>query len=177
MALLCPVIVAEPEGRDLPPRTVLVSDPCLLASLDPAEAELFSSIAVVQDRDNWERFRDEVLPGIRVAETTFLHRIGQRYGYSFDVDALPQPFSKPVVILAGRQDSRVGYRDAWRLLKNFPRATFAVLDRAGHNAHNEQPQLVQAALGDWLDRVQEILQSTRATETGRPSSIISMTTR
>lgn len=62
------------------------------------------------------------------------------------------------MILTGRQDSLVGYRDAWQLLENYPRGTFAVLDRAGHNAHNEQHQLFNALLGEWLDRVQEILQ-------------------
>ncbi|GHO71331.1 2-hydroxy-6-oxo-6-phenylhexa-2,4-dienoate hydrolase [Ktedonobacter sp. SOSP1-52] len=158
MALICPLMVSDVQKRDRPPRTVLVNNPHLLASLDSTDAELFRSIAVVQDRDNWEHFRDEVLPGIRVADTTFLHTISQRYGYSFDVDHLPQPFSKPVVILTGRQDSLVGYRDAWHLLENYPRATFAVLDRAGHNAHNEQHQVFNAILGDWLDRVQEVLQ-------------------
>lgn len=62
------------------------------------------------------------------------------------------------MILTGRQDSLVGYRDAWQLLENYPRGTFAVLDRAGHNVHNEQHQLFNALLGEWLDRVQEILQ-------------------
>jgi pimeloyl-ACP methyl ester carboxylesterase len=159
MALICPLIVPDVQKRDRPPRTVLVKNPQLLASLDSVDAELFSSIAVVQDSDTWERFRDEVLPGIRVANTTFLHMISQQYGYSFDVDHLPQPFSKPVVILSARQDSLVGYRDAWQLLENYPRGTFAVLDRAGHNAHSEQHQLLHVLLGEWLDRVQEVLQS------------------
>ena len=32
-------------------------------------------------------------------------------------------------MLLGRQDSSVGYKDAWSILDNYPRGTFAVLDR------------------------------------------------
>lgn len=48
-----------------------------------------------------------------------------------------------------------GYRDAWDLLDNYPRATFAVLDRAGHFVDIEQHVLCHALMRDWLDRVEE----------------------
>jgi pimeloyl-ACP methyl ester carboxylesterase len=79
------------------------------------------------------------------------------YAFSFDVDAVAAPFEKPVLILAGRQDGIVGYRDAWGILENYPRATFAVLDRAGHNLQIEQERLFNALVGDWLERVEEQL--------------------
>lgn len=93
-----------------------------------------------------------------LANGPFLEKLRQRADYSFDVDKLPQPFAGPVVILLGRQDSSVGYQDAWHILENYPRASFAVLDRAGHNLQIEQPQLFNALVGEWLDRVQEALQ-------------------
>jgi hypothetical protein len=49
----------------------------------------------------------------------------------------------------------VGYRDAWTILERYPRATFAVLDRAGHNLAIEQERLFAALVGEWLDRVEE----------------------
>jgi pimeloyl-ACP methyl ester carboxylesterase len=155
MALICPGIIVERSRRDVPPRTVLVENPQLLATLDPTDAEEFGLLAVVQNEDNWQRFRDEILSGARVADKAFLEKIKQRCEYSFDVDRLPQPFSKPVVFLLGRQDSMVGYRDAWHILENYPRATFAVLDRAGHNLHIEQMQLFDSLMSEWLDRVRE----------------------
>ena len=157
MALICPVIVGDRSQRDLPPRTVIVEDPSLLASLSERDAEEFGFGAVVQDAYTWQRSRDEVHSGIRIADEAFLERISQQYSYSFDVDALPHPFTKPVVMLVGRQDHVTGYRDAWRILENYPRATFAVLDRAGHNLQIEQPQLFNALIDEWLDRVQESL--------------------
>jgi pimeloyl-ACP methyl ester carboxylesterase len=85
----------------------------------------------------------------------FLTRL-QSHGYplSFDVDAAP-PFEKPTLILVGRQDGMVGYRDAWEILENYPRSTFAVLDRAGHNLQIEQETLFNALVNEWLDRVEE----------------------
>jgi hypothetical protein len=49
----------------------------------------------------------------------------------------------------------VGYAGAWRLLEHYPRATFAVLDRAGHGLPHEQVGLLGASLAEWLDRVGE----------------------
>lgn len=94
----------------------------------------------------------------QVADEAFLQKISQRYSCSFDVGKLPQPFARPVVLLTGRQDHIAGYRDAWSLLENYPRGTFAVLDRAGHNVQIEQPQIFQALVGEWLDRVRESMQ-------------------
>ena len=57
--------------------------------------------------------------------------------------------------MTARQDHLCGYRDAWNLLDNYPRATFAVLDRAGHFVNIEQDVLCQALMREWLDRVEE----------------------
>jgi hypothetical protein len=57
--------------------------------------------------------------------------------------------------VAGRQDATVGYAGPWRLLEHYPRATVAVLDRAGHALPHEQPGLLAALLAEWLDRVAE----------------------
>jgi pimeloyl-ACP methyl ester carboxylesterase len=61
----------------------------------------------------------------------------------------------PSLIVAGRQDTAVGYRDQWRIIESYPRATFAVPDRAGHGTTPEQDQLFSALINEWLDRVEE----------------------
>ena len=58
-------------------------------------------------------------------------------------------------MLIGKQDNCVGYKDSWDILENFPRATFAILDRAGHNLHIEQPEVFNSLVKDWLIRVTE----------------------
>lgn len=158
MALICSGVIMERSKRDLPPRNVLVENQSLLARLDPADASEFAAMAVVQDQYNWERFRDEILSGVKMADEAFLEKILEHYSCSFDVRNLPQPFPGPVVLLAGRQDHVAGYRDLWSTLENYPRGTFAVLDRAGHNLQIEQPQLFNVLVSEWLDRVREALQ-------------------
>ncbi|MGM0942219.1 MAG: alpha/beta fold hydrolase [Bacillota bacterium] len=65
-------------------------------------------------------------------------------------------FSYPVSILTGRQDADVGYRDAFSLLKYFPKSTYIVLDNASHNLQIEQNQLFQVFVADWLERVKQV---------------------
>jgi pimeloyl-ACP methyl ester carboxylesterase len=71
-------------------------------------------------------------------------------------------YANPTLILAGRQDATVGYAGAWRLLDHYPRATFAVLDRAGHGLPHEQVGLLGALLAEWLDRIGEHRPATAA---------------
>jgi pimeloyl-ACP methyl ester carboxylesterase len=59
------------------------------------------------------------------------------------------------LIVTGRQDHLAGYKQSWSILDSFPRATFAVLDRAGHLLDVEQPALQKALTNEWLDRVEE----------------------
>ena len=155
MALICPVVVAERGKRDLPPHTVVAKDAAFLASLSGGDADAFTSDFVVQNRVTWQRFQGELLPGIRRADQAFLEGIARHYALSFDPDALAAPYPGPVLVLAGRQDSDVGYRDQWKMAENFPRVTFAMLDRAGHGLLIEQPGLLTCAGREWLDRVVE----------------------
>jgi pimeloyl-ACP methyl ester carboxylesterase len=155
LLLICPLIVPNQDERSLPARKIIVEDPRLISELDQPDADEFESMAVVQNRANWERFRDEILVGLKVVDTAYLEQLRSKgYGFSFDPDSLPEPYDKPVLIVTGRQDTSVGYRDAWRIVENYPRATFAVLDSAGHNLQIEQAQLFNALVSEWLDRVQ-----------------------
>lgn len=75
-----------------------------------------------------------------------LRRSYQLLGFSFE-DTLNETFTKPTLFLLGRQDASVGYKDAWKILDNYPRATFAVLDKAGHNLQLEQVEVFNCLVG------------------------------
>lgn len=154
--LLCPLIATDNEKRNIPEHVVFSKDETLLQELDPHEAEGFSSIHVVQNRKIWERYREEILSGIKIGNRVFLDSIlNSEYVFSFDCDRLPEKFAKPSLFLMGRQDSYVGYKDAWNILDNYPRATFAVIDKAGHNLQIEQAELMNSLVIEWLERVKE----------------------
>lgn len=160
LLLICPLITADRKKRTLPRHITLLEDSALLSSLKPEEAEDFKSIAVVQTPQIWERYRKEIYSGVKIADGAFLTRLQtERYAFSFDVDTLLGVFEKPSLILVGRQDSSVGYRDAWTILENYPRGAFAVLDRAGHNLQIEQEKLFNALVNEFLDRVEESVKS------------------
>jgi pimeloyl-ACP methyl ester carboxylesterase len=151
MALICPSIAPNtPADAEL---RVLERDEALLASLDPADRDTFTDITVRQTRLFWERFSTEILPGIRCADQTYLSQVlGRAPRFSFEAD--DRDFDRPVLFLTGRQDSSVGYRRQWEVLERYPRASFVVLDRAGHNLQTEQPEVFAATVREWLERVE-----------------------
>ncbi|HEX6477584.1 MAG TPA: alpha/beta hydrolase [Ktedonobacteraceae bacterium] len=148
LMLCAPQVKADPTQAHLPPRTTLVEDPALVAELGPV-----ADLIVVQSPRVVEAVR-EVLAEIQLADHSHQARLEAAGPSSFEV-APPVPFGGPTLIMTARQDHLCGYRDAWDLLDNYPRATFAVLDRAGHFVNIEQDVLCQALMHDWLDRVEE----------------------
>ncbi|KOX16727.1 alpha/beta fold hydrolase [Nocardiopsis sp. NRRL B-16309] len=152
LALICPIGTdVEPDERDLPTLRVLRPDPELLATMDHRTAELFAEIAVVQTPQTLRRTREEVIPGLEVADTEALARIRRNWTLTRDPED-GEPFTRPTLILAGRQDNSVGYLDQFALLPHYPRATYAVLDTAGHNLQIEQPNVFDALMSEWIDR-------------------------
>jgi pimeloyl-ACP methyl ester carboxylesterase len=65
-----------------------------------------------------------------------------------------KPVQYPALFLFGRQDAPFRYRKYWRLLDDLPRATYAILDGAGHRLWTDRNRLACALLGDWLDRIE-----------------------
>lgn len=154
LALIAPVIVPAHRGRDVPSATVLRTDAAAIDSLGDAGPS-YREITAVQSPATARAFAEFASPGQAAADTPALERIAERYSLTGEPEA-SHPFTAPTLIVTGRQDQIVGYRDAWRLLEHYPRATFAVLDGAGHNTHLEQPGPVAGLLTDWLRRVREL---------------------
>lgn len=156
MLLICPLVVADDEQRDVPPCSVLMRDSALQESLEVEERRFLDLFLVHQSAKNWERFRDEMLVGFEGGDQAFQARIRgtkESYAFTFDVDEAPVPFEKPSLIVTGRQDCLVGYRDAWNLMDNYPRSGFVVLDMAGHGLQIEQAVLFNTLVNEWLNRV------------------------
>jgi pimeloyl-ACP methyl ester carboxylesterase len=153
LALFC---TAGGRTRDdeLPANVVLHASGDLAGRLDPEMEAEFREYLVVQTPETLRRFQESVIPGMRLTDQAGLERIFQRW----ELRTVPEqgpPFPNPTLILAGRQDATIGYLGPWRLVEHYPRATFAVLDRAGHALPHEQPGLLAALVGEWLDRVGE----------------------
>ena len=156
--LSVPAVNVERSMRKLPEHVTLVEDPSFVAELYEDE-KWITDYLVVQDRSFLDRLGKEIFE---------VRRENDKLGSNQDVrsaklayDAKQVFLNKPTLILTGRQDRVVGYRDAWDLIENFPRATFAVLDRAGHFLSVEQQTLMRALINEWLDRVEENVRSSK----------------
>ena len=154
IALDIPVVIATHADRDVAPAVILLEEPGTLDGVGLIDAAGFREIAVVIDRPTWDSFATTVLAAESKADDRTVERIGQRYAFTTDVDAIGEPFDRPSLIVVGRQDSVVGYRDALRLVERYPRSTFAILDAAGHLLEGERPALFAALVDDWIDRVE-----------------------
>ena len=148
-----PLIETDERKKRLPPRTVLREDPEFLAALTPEddgalEVQVIQSLAILRE------YREIITPAVKMADQAVLNRIKPNHFTTFDVDTLATPFPAPALFLTGRFDHWCGYDNAYRILDDYPRATFAVLDGAGHNLSIEQKPLFEALTGEWLDRVE-----------------------
>ncbi|KKL63098.1 hypothetical protein LCGC14_2178520 [marine sediment metagenome] len=149
---LVPVIIANHSKRILNKPSILVKDSDLLSTLSPFESELFVSIATIINQRVWEKVK---LTTPNIPDMEFLNKVQEKgYSFSFDVDKTYNKFDKPTLFILGRQDSVVGYQNAWEVIEKYPRATFAVLDKAGHLAGIEQDELFNSLANEWLDRVE-----------------------
>src|SRR5688572_16796103 len=157
IAMIVPIIMAEDKKRTLPPYKVLVEDPVVMAELTPEEVDFFG-MSIVHTRKWLDTLRaSPQVPEDESGDFEFLGRIREQpenYAFSFNVDDVSEPFPRPSLIITGRQDAMAGYRDSWNIVENYPRATYVVLDRAGHFME-ESASLVKVLMNDWLDRVEE----------------------
>jgi pimeloyl-ACP methyl ester carboxylesterase len=152
LCLLVPWL-SDHATQTLPAPATIIADTKLLAQLVPDEVERFAGLTVLQTPELLQWYRDVVMPAREGADWIVLDQVVANYRFTFDIEA--QRFEKPVLLLTGRQDTHVGYQDSWRILERYPRATFAVLDRAGHALGVEQQHLFRALVNEWLDRVEE----------------------
>jgi pimeloyl-ACP methyl ester carboxylesterase len=136
-------------GGEIPEHRVRHADPAFVAALRPDEDK--GEFVVWQSLELLETMRSRFDTGVELADHAFLERLrgtGSRF------DALPEPFAKPALIVTGRFDNWCGCRAAFDILDDYPFATYAVLDGAGHVAGLERPDLYRALVTDWLDRIE-----------------------
>ena len=158
LLLKVPAVIADTARRDLPPFEPVVRDDALIAGLSAAEREALGDV-LVQTPGYIAALRpkvhERVQPAI-AATRPIAHEIRAdpaRYGVSFDLAAAEKGFSAPTLIVAGRQDTTVGYRDAVGLLESYPHASLAVLDGADHKWPVVRLTLLEALVENWLARI------------------------
>ncbi|MEU6577146.1 alpha/beta fold hydrolase [Streptomyces sp. NPDC046805] len=120
-----------------------------MVAADDLGNEEFRRYFVVQSPAMLERYERFVAPAIPLVDQAAMERIGEQW----ELEATEGPaYQGPTLVVAGRQDSAVGYVAAADLLDHYPRATLAVLDGAGHALPHEQPGVLAGLIDDWPAR-------------------------
>jgi len=145
----------QPSSENLPVRQILWKSEDLKSKENDPDIEGFMELAVLATPEIFDKYKNDIVPGIKVADQEFLsnHYTGS-YNPDLESKLKTTCFDKPTCILAGRQDHWVGYTGAYELLERFPRATFAVLDCAGHNLQTENEPLFTQLIKDWIWRIE-----------------------
>ncbi|HEY1294222.1 MAG TPA: alpha/beta hydrolase [Chloroflexota bacterium] len=140
LALVCPLL---PGVRDVPAHRVV-------AGSGEIGDDVFRSYFVIQTPEMLERYERYVAPAAALVDQAALERIGERWALT---PAQSPVYPGPTLVVAGRLDSTVGYAAAVDLFDEYPRASLAVVDDAGHALPHEQPEVLRALLAEWLARV------------------------
>jgi len=165
---VCLNVAAPVLGRPLrtPPRRVIAGADAIRVRSRDAGWSWYENLAVADSaalRQYGAVLKDTT------ADADFIARLREPSAVlSVEREPSGEVCQAPSLILAGRQDNICGYQDVWELLESFSRATFAVLDRAGHLLRGEQPILFSVLVSEWLDRVEEW------TRLGRPTAVAAL---
>ena len=161
LLLRVPLIEPKDGMRDVDAFSPLVSNEQLMSTVSPEDKALHGNIPIQTPayiEAVKSKFENAVIPAMDAAENQVLDPIRadpQRYQLSFHPNIERAKFLAPTLIVCGRHDESVGYRDALRLLELYPRSTYIVLDRGTHGLPVDETGVFEALVRDWIFRVDE----------------------
>lgn len=155
LLLVAPCVIPDSADRQLPPRQAVEKDKAFIEEIIGGDIADYLETAVVISGQTYRRYAEEILPGLKMSNKEFVeHYRDTGYAFSFNEQLKELHFDKPACMITGKQDHIVGYEDQWMFNKNFPRASFFLMDGAGHNLQLERPELFRAIVADWISRTE-----------------------
>jgi pimeloyl-ACP methyl ester carboxylesterase len=161
LLLRVPLIEPNDSLRDLDAFQPLVQNEQLMSSIPSDDKALLGDVLVQTPayiKSLKAKCENAVLPAMKAADKAVLDPLRAdpgRYQISLTSDDTRPKLLAPTLILCGRQDATVGYRDSLRLLELYPRSTYVVLDRGMHGLPVDENEVFETLVRDWLTRVDE----------------------
>lgn len=160
LLLRVPLIESTDSQRDLDAVQPVAANEQLMSNLSADDRTLLGNVLVqtpayVQALKT--KYEQVICPAVKATDKKVLDPIRadpQRYRLSCSLDESAQFFA-PTLIVCGRHDGTVGYRDSLRLLELYPRSTYVVLDRGTHGLPIDETGVFEALVRDWITRVHE----------------------
>lgn len=154
VALLVPDLPDDLNNRQTTESLTIVEDMSLFGNLQSDELWIPAGL-VEHSQYALDEIRAHDVPAHRESDDDFLERLNENYVLPIEIRYSGDPFTRPSLIALGHQDATVGYERQLQLLPEFPRATVAVVDMAGHYLGRvERPKVFNALVRDWLERVE-----------------------
>ena len=156
-ALLVPDLPDDFNNRQTTDALTIVEDMSLFGNLQSDEQWIPGGL-VEHSQYALDEIRAHDMPGYRASDDDLLERLNKNYLLPVEVRHASEPFVQPSLIALGHQDATVGYERQLQLLPEFPRATVAVVDMAGHYfGRVERPKVFNSLVRDWIERVETSL--------------------
>ncbi|KAJ5560592.1 hypothetical protein N7513_002991 [Penicillium frequentans] len=161
LSLRVPLVEPKDNMRDLDALKPLVPDEQLMSNMSAEDRTLLGNVLIQTPAyvATLKAKHEEVYgPAMKAADNEVLDPIRAdpgRYQLPFSLDDERAKFFAPTLIVCGRQDESVGYRDSLRLLELYPRSTYVVLDRGMHGLPIDETSVFAALVRDWIFRVEE----------------------
>ncbi|MCL2427245.1 MAG: alpha/beta hydrolase [Oscillospiraceae bacterium] len=153
--LLCPQIDPR-EDECLPDKQIIYkSEKTDLEVMSSDTDKFYLNMTVIASPQTFDKWQTIIAPALQIADGEFISNYNDWYSDDFHRSVSNVVFDKPSCILTGRQDNITGYRIANELVERFTRATFAILDCAGHMLQAERESLFGQLVKDWTDRVEQ----------------------
>jgi pimeloyl-ACP methyl ester carboxylesterase len=159
--LRVPLIEPKDSMRDLDAFKPLVANEQLMSNISAEDRALLGNVLIQSPayvKTMKAKYQEIYLPAEKAADIKMLDPIRadpNRYQLSISLDSESAKFFAPTLIVCGRQDESVGYRDSLRLLELYPRSTYVVLDRGTHGLPIDETSVFEALVRDWIIRVDE----------------------
>lgn len=161
LLLRVPLIEPKDSNRNLDAFTPLVANEQLMSNISAEDRTLLGNVLVQTPayiKTLKAKYEEVYHPAEKAADNKLLDPIRadpHRYQLSLSLDDENAKFFAPTLVICGRQDGSVGYRDSLRLLELYPRSTYVVLDRGTHGLPIDETSLFEALVRDWIVRIDE----------------------
>lgn len=151
--LICPVVVGDSKKRNLPKNLSIIKDDDFISGLNEQDSQAIKSL-VIQNKETLKNFK-EMFAEFKYMDSDFYNSIKEKgkYEYSFDINEITQPFDSPTLVILGRQDTIVGYKDALELVDYYTNGSFVLLAQGGHNLQAEQKEVFTTLVKKWLGEI------------------------
>lgn len=151
LALLCPLVIADDQARDLPDRKIIEDQRQTITFEDKEDFEDYLDFAVMINQGTFDRYKTDLVPGFNKATSPILEIIRQdNYALRPEPYQSLQSYDKPSLILVGKQDAAVGYKDVLRLDPFLTNLSLGMINGSGHCLQYEQEDIFNTWTLQWL---------------------------